>query len=144
MIVLAPHHLAAIAEAAEAAFPAEGCGLLIGGGRRIIRVSRVVPAANLCRDQRPDRFELDPAIRIALERQVRGTDQRVVGHWHSHPDGSATPSATDIDHAWEPDLIWLIAGTTAGVGGRGQMVQLRAHRLDRTTGRSRPVALKVG
>lgn len=135
--------LAVIADLAEAAYPGECCGLLVGTGLRRIRVTRLIPAPNLLHHQAPDRFELDPRIRFEAERAVRGTDQRVVGHWHSHPDGSARPSRTDLDQAWEPDLIWLIAGVTANPLGRPQLVQLLAHRLDRDTGKTRSIPLRL-
>jgi len=144
VIILAAGHLAEIAALAEAAFPAECCGLLVGSGKRVVRVSRLVAAANLRRDETPDRFELDPLTRFEVERSLRGTAHRIVGHWHSHPDGSARPSTTDLAHAWEPDLIWLIAGVAADPRGRPQTVQILAHRLDRTAGRSWPVTLRLG
>jgi proteasome lid subunit RPN8/RPN11 len=136
MIVLTADQVRAITEAALAAWPREACGLLVGRGRRVIRVSRVVPAANLATAL--DRFDLDPRVRLAVEREVRDTPERVVGHYHSHPDGSATPSATDIAQAWEPELVWLIAGVADG-----RLTGLSAHHLDRESGRARPVRLET-
>jgi proteasome lid subunit RPN8/RPN11 len=143
MLVLSAEQMASIATAAEAAWPAEGCGLLIGRGKRVITVTRVMNADNLLKSEGNDRFELDPKIRFAAERSVRGTKERVVGHWHSHPDGSAHPSATDMDQAWEPDLIWLIVGTAADQQGRAQAVQMLAYRLDREAGRVFPVRVET-
>ncbi|SEH33903.1 Mov34/MPN/PAD-1 family protein [Magnetospirillum fulvum] len=143
MIVFGSADLAAIAKAAEAAFPAEGCGLLIGRGRRIVRVSRVIPADNLERERHLDRFELDPAARFAAERTLRGGPERIVGHWHSHPNGSADPSAEDIARAYEPELIWLIVAVAPGPDGRPQAGLRLAHRLDATTGSARPEKLRV-
>jgi proteasome lid subunit RPN8/RPN11 len=135
MLVLSAEQMADIASAAEAAWPAEGCGLLIGTGKRVIRVTHVMAADNLLKNQGNDRFELDPAARFAAERLARATGQRVVGHWHSHPDGSARPSATDMAQAWEPDLVWLIVGIAADGLGCPQVTQMLAHRLDREAGR---------
>lgn len=143
MIVMTAAQLAVIADAAEAAFPHECCGLLVGTGKRSVRVTRLIPAPNLLRDQSPDRFELDPRIRFETERQLRGSFERIVGHWHSHPDGSATPSPTDLTQAWEPEMIWLIAGVTANISGIPQTVQVLAHRLNRETGRIHPVSLRT-
>jgi proteasome lid subunit RPN8/RPN11 len=135
MIILAPEHLKALADAAEAAFPHECCGLVLGTGRRTIRVTRLLPAANLA-PSGGTRFELDPRVRLAAERGTRGTAERVVGHYHSHPDGSALPSPTDLAEAWEPELIWLIVGVV-----EGQAVQVLAHRCDRERGLSRRVVM---
>ncbi len=143
MLEIGADLLAAVADAAEAAFPDEGCGLLVGSGRRIVRVTEVVTAPNLRRGEASDRFELDPRIRFATERRLRGGDLRIVGHWHSHPDGSARPSASDLAEAWEPDLVWLIVGVTIGFTGQAQAIQILAHRLDRVAGRSHPVPLRL-
>lgn len=143
MLVLSARQMASIASAAEAAWPAEGCGLLIGRGRRVVTVTRVMAADNLLKAEGNDRFELDPAVRFAAERSVRGTGERVIGHWHSHPDGSAKPSATDLAQAWEPDLIWLIIGIAADGEGRPQAVQMLAHRLDREAGKVIPVRMET-
>ena len=109
MILITLDDLRRLNDAAEAAYPEEGCGLLVGkrmpGGRA--RVTRVETATNVAADRRTG-FEVDPGLRIGLERELRGTDQSIVGHFHSHPDGPARPSATDLAKAFEPDLIWVI------------------------------------
>jgi desampylase len=90
---------------AAAAFPeAEVCGLLLGNDSR---VETLVPARNVARD--PARsFEIDPATLLATHRSARGAGQRVIGHWHSHPNGRREPSARDAARAVENDQIWLI------------------------------------
>ncbi len=109
---------AAISMAARLAAPAEACGLLVGRRRErsVVEVARVVPAANMLAGV-PGRFELDPRVRLATEKALRGTDQAIIGHWHSHPGGSVHPSATDAAMAYEPDLIWLIVA----VDGAGRI-----------------------
>jgi len=138
-LILAAAHLAAIEDGARAAWPAEACGLLIGGGdgRRLV-VDAVLPAANLRADT-SDRFELDPRVRLAAEKSCRGTGRRVLGHWHSHPNGRARPSATDLAMAFEPELVWLIVAAT----GPDAPCRSRAFRPDPTAGRFRPIALRV-
>ncbi|WP_249209075.1 M67 family metallopeptidase [Magnetospirillum sulfuroxidans] len=127
-------------DAAEAAFPAEACGLIIGRGKgQLIRVTRVVPAENLLAET-PDRFELDPATRIAVEKDLRdsGTKDRIIGHYHSHTDGTAEPSATDRAMAFEPEMAWLIVGVLDG-----QAIQTLGHRMDEKRGNFRPVPLRT-
>jgi proteasome lid subunit RPN8/RPN11 len=116
-LILPDGAMRAMVAAARDAWPAEACGLLVGGPApdgRAIRARRVIPAANLLAGT-PDRFELDPAVRLAAEKSCRGGPDRVIGHWHSHPRGRAQPSATDLAMAFEPDLVWLIlvAGSRA-------------------------------
>jgi len=142
MILLDRSDLAAIAAAAEAAFPAEGCGLLIGRGDRIVRVRQIIPAENLERERRNDRFELDPRARFAAERAVRGGPDRIVGHWHSHPNGSPSPSSVDIARAFEPEMIWLIVAVTRDTDGLPRAKPPRAFRLDARTGMAQPVLLR--
>lgn len=95
---------------AAACWPEEACALLVGlehqDGRRVI--SRVELARNIAED--PLRyFEVDPACRIRLEKELRQKDERILGLFHSHPDGVARPSDTDAQRIYEKDLSWLIA-----------------------------------
>lgn len=144
MLLMTAEQRAAVAAAAEAAWPAEGCGLLIGRGpRRRLAVTEILPADNLLRHLGNDRFELDPAVRFTAERAARGTECRVIGHWHSHPDGSVRPSRTDLAQAWEPDLIWLIVGVAADSSGRPQALSMAAHRLDRARNRAYDILLRI-
>jgi proteasome lid subunit RPN8/RPN11 len=123
--------LDALKECAAAAYPLECCGLLVGHqvapaaptGCVVKRVSRVVPTAN--RATAPERaFEVDPAAHIALLRALReqstwdgDAGEQVIGHYHSHPDTPAVPSARDRAQAADPDAVWLIvAANRAGAG----------------------------
>lgn len=129
-----------MADAAEAAFPAEACGLVVGRGQgQLVRVTRIVPAANLLAAT-GDRFELDPRARLTLERDLReaGGKDRIVGHYHSHTDGTADPSGTDRAMAYEPDLAWIILGVLDG-----QVLQTLAHRMDQKRGAFRPVPIRT-
>jgi len=132
--------LKAMVDAAEGAFPAEACGLVIGRGKgQLIRVTRVVPAANLLAET-GDRFELDPAVRLQVERELResGAKDRIVGHYHSHTDGTADPSGTDRAMAFEPELAWVIVGVLDG-----QAIQALAHRYDDKRKGFRPVPIRT-
>lgn len=99
--------LADIERQATDAAPVEACGLLIGsqtsGG---YQVTHAVASRNLATTA--DRFEIDPLLQLDWQKRLRGTDEAVIGHYHSHPRGPAEPSARDIDDAHDPDLLWLI------------------------------------
>jgi proteasome lid subunit RPN8/RPN11 len=131
MIRLDEAHLKQIRAAAERAYPEECCGLLVGrvAPTGEIEVTRVVDSPNIRQDRAHDRFEVDPKIRLAVERSVRGTDERVVGHYHSHPDHPARPSETDRAMAFEPELVWVIVAV-----GTGGVQEVRAYKLDETRG----------
>lgn len=119
-----------IAAQGQCAYPNECCGLLVGrvDADGTIAVTRAVASANVATPPAPDRFEVDPKVRFDLMRALDGTDDAIVGHYHSHPDHPAEPSQTDIDMAFEPDLVWLITAVAAG-----QATDTRAWRLSRET-----------
>ena len=109
--------LQAIERAAEDAYPEEACGLLVGRSERGegYRVSAVEASVNVAEPPRTRRFEVDPKLRLRLERALSESPDSVIGVYHSHPDGSAEPSETDVSMIFEPDMVWLI---TAVAGGR--------------------------
>ena len=116
---LAPEQLRAIERAAEEAYPEEACGLLVGRsapGERY-SVSTVEASANVAEPPRTRRFEVDPKLRLRLERALRESPDSVIGVYHSHPDGSAAPSETDISMIFEPDMVWLITAVADGRAG---------------------------
>jgi len=114
MIRLAPEPRAAIAAHAELDFPNEACGLLLG--RRdgdAVLITEAVASENIA-DEPAHRFEIDPGLRLRLQKAARQDGGDVVGHYHSHPNGAARPSDTDRAGIFEVDLIWLIAAVKAG------------------------------
>lgn len=153
---IAPDILAAIRLAATQAYPNEGCGLLIGveepahddgaKGATVLRVTRLVLAANLAPEPRTG-FELDPAVLIAVLRELReaertgnGSGERLLGHMHSHPDAPAQPSARDLAMAYEPGQVWLIVPVKEGRAGAPHAFQAVADGADATKFR----ALRIG
>jgi len=104
--VLLPGPLAqAMRLLADAARPAEACGLLVGQGRRVLALA---PSRNLADGM--DAFELDTAMHLKLQRRLRGSGRAVIGVWHSHPRTPAEPSPRDAAGAWDESLVWLITG----------------------------------
>ena len=83
----------------------EVCGLLFGSSSRILRAE---PTANVAA-QPQDTFEIDPRALFAALRAERAGGDRLIGHYHSHPNGSAEPSPRDLAAA-EPGRLWLILG----------------------------------
>ncbi len=115
MIIFEAPHLEAMRKAAEAAYPREACGLIVGSGvGGQWQVLRIAASDNVAPAAARDRFEIDPRLRLQLQRELRDGSDRVIGHYHSHPNAPAAPSATDRASVWEPDLIWVIVSVRAG------------------------------
>jgi proteasome lid subunit RPN8/RPN11 len=122
MISIPQTFLKAIVDEAEAAYPKECCGLLVGrdNGAGALVVTRVVISDNLAQGSGHDRFEVDPQVRFNVIRELdecaadNGTRHRIIGHYHSHPNHPAQPSITDLDMAYEPNLVWLITSVVDG------------------------------
>ena len=119
LVRLTRAQLQAIERAAEAAYPEEACGLLVGrsGPGGAWQVNAVEASANVAEPPRTRRFEVDPRLRLRLERKFRESPDSVMGVYHSHPNGSAAPSETDISMIFEPDMIWLITAVSEGRAG---------------------------
>ncbi|MBY8827112.1 M67 family metallopeptidase [Hephaestia mangrovi] len=99
---------------AAASPEAEICGLLFGTGDAI---DRAQPCPNAAAD--PARaFEIDPAALIAAHRAMRAGGARLIGHFHSHPNGQAMPSPRDAEAAAADGSIWLIAAAGGVTGWR--------------------------
>jgi proteasome lid subunit RPN8/RPN11 len=140
VIFLDRSHLKVIADAAEAAYPKEACGLLVGRAEPPgdIVVTRVVASANVAEDGVHDRFEVDPWVRLEVMRALEDQSERLVGHFHSHPDHPAQPSPRDLDMAWEPELVWLITSVVDG-----QAIHTTAHVLDPEGRQFREICLRT-
>jgi len=81
----------------------EVCGLLFGADDAILAFEAT---ANVHAD--PARhFEIDPAALIAAHRAQRAGGRVMVGHYHSHPSGSALPSDEDV-RSGEPGRLGMI------------------------------------
>lgn len=87
----------------------EVCGLLLGEEGRIVSAQRVANVAS----NPADRFEIDPAALFAQARAERAGGARMIGHYHSHPNGRATPSAMDAAAVTDPAMLWLIVANGA-------------------------------
>lgn len=141
MTVRLPAGLAALIRAdAAAAYPHECCGLLIGrwddAGAELI-VTEAHPSPNVTTGDPRIGFEIDPKLRFDQMRaaEARGDGTDIVGHWHSHPDHPAEPSARDLAMAYEPHFVWLLCGSDEkGAHDLGAFrPDLAAGRFDRLT-----------
>jgi proteasome lid subunit RPN8/RPN11 len=101
----------AIIAHARRARPHECCGFIAG---RPGRVLLAVPMDNVAAS--PVRYRIADRAHIALRRELRQARPSValLGVYHSHPEGWAWPSPTDVDEALYPDWVYLIVGFRSG------------------------------
>ncbi|CAN5851642.1 hypothetical protein BH20CHL3_BH20CHL3_04080 [soil metagenome] len=112
----------------RAALPDEGVGLLAvewnkSDGARTAETRCFYPGANV--RPSPDRFELDPVELMSALRDIDRGGWELGAIVHSHPSGPARPSRTDLDEAFYPESLMLIASFT------GDPPDLQAWRLER-------------
>jgi len=101
---------AAILAQARALYPEEACGLLIGEpSGRVLQAAALINHA----DDRRSAYLIDAEDYLAAERRAEQEGHLVLGVWHSHPNGTSEPSATDTELAW-PDWYYIIAAVDAG------------------------------
>lgn len=109
MLYLSAEAASAIAAHAEATYPDECVGLLLGtleSDGETKRITAIYTAENTWQGQvslaenddatsRRDRFYLDPKDYLRADREARARGLDVVGCYHSHPDHPAEPSGRD-------------------------------------------------
>jgi proteasome lid subunit RPN8/RPN11 len=114
LVSLAPEAADAIRREAARAYPAEGCGALLGPAEGA--VSEAVALANVEESMPRTRFTVSPLDYLAAENGADARGLKLLGFWHSHPDHPARPSPTDRAYAW-PGLLTLVIGVDRGDPG---------------------------
>lgn len=125
-LVMASAISAQIAAHAEAAYPHECCGCLLGtdaaDGTRT--VTALMPLENAREsEEQYHRFLIAPQDTLRAEQTAAEQGLDVVGVYHSHPDHPARPSEFDREHAL-PWWSYVITTVT-----HGQAAESRAWRL---------------
>ncbi len=105
--------LLAIRAAAEAGYPHEVCGILLGRGGSEPVAEEAHACDNVVAERSRDRYELDPRAQLRIEKQARERGLDVLGYFHSHPDHPALASETDNSLSWE-STYYLIQAVAAG------------------------------
>ena len=82
--------------------PEEACGLLGGKGDEVKRVYLI---SNIARS--PERFRMDPVQQVEALIRIEEWGE-LVGIYHSHPSGPATPSELDIKEAAYSEAAYLV------------------------------------
>lgn len=119
----------AILRHARAARPRECCGFLLGRDRTVQFAAGMRNASG-----GRTTYRIDDRDHIDVRRLLRNVSPalEIVGVYHSHPDGPARPSETDIAGAHYPEWVHVIVGLSP-------KAELRAYRI----ARGRAVELRV-
>jgi proteasome lid subunit RPN8/RPN11 len=93
--------------------PQEACGLLAGEIKGDIAfATRTIPVSNAVHSF--TRFRMAPAEQLAAFYEIEKNNLELVGIYHSHPMGPASPSVTDIAEAYYPEAVQLIWSRESG------------------------------
>jgi desampylase len=109
---ISQEHRQAIAAASRAAVPHEACGVLLGAmpsDDAPAQVVQVIAAPNIAATP-ATHYEIDPVVLVQAWQAAESQDMTIIGFWHSHTQGPALPSPTDIRQATYPNLVYVIAG----------------------------------
>lgn len=133
MIKLSDSLMAEIRRHAEAAYPHECCGLLVGrieDGGRTRSVLETYPVENIFEEgERHHRMAIEPLEYARAERLYAKRGLGVVGNYHSHPDHPAVPSRYDLEHLapW-PTMSYVVVSVKEGKAADFRSWELEADR----------------
>ena len=103
-----------IREHGREAYPHECCGFLLGRVENDLRhVTEARRTGNAREDSPENRFLIDPAEFVRVQRESARAGLDILGFYHSHPDVAARPSQFDRDHAW-PWYSYVILSVREG------------------------------
>jgi proteasome lid subunit RPN8/RPN11 len=84
---------------AEATYPDECCGVMLGSVDDAKIVREAVPLDNVAAGSHRARYELRPEDLLRADKEARARGLDVVGIYHSHPDCGAYFSETDLKNS---------------------------------------------
>ena len=98
---------------AEATFPNECCGAMIGkidGDEKTVTVA--VPLENAYEGAQAARYELRPEDLLRADKEARAAGLDLIGIFHSHPDADAYFSKTDLENScpWYSFVVLSVKG----------------------------------
>ena len=115
MLKLCQSEFDALLRHAEAAYPQECCGALLGTRDPDVReVFATVPCTNAQADSPQTRYSIDPRELVCIQRDAHERGWEIVGFYHSHPDHPARWSPTDLEDAHWIACSYVIVGVERG------------------------------
>jgi proteasome lid subunit RPN8/RPN11 len=100
MITIDPEAWNVMVSHAEATFPNECCGVMVGRTENGVKqVTGAVAMENAYKGVQEDRYELRPEDLLAADKGARAEGLDLIGIFHSHPDCDAYFSKTDLENS---------------------------------------------
>jgi proteasome lid subunit RPN8/RPN11 len=100
----------------EETYPHECCGVLLGevddSGHRTVKA--IARCSNTRTDSPHNRYRISPAELVRIQFEATAAELNVVGFYHSHPDGPARWSSTDLGEAHWTGCSYVITGVENG------------------------------
>jgi proteasome lid subunit RPN8/RPN11 len=114
-----------------AAYPYEGCGLLLGRATNgANRVTALYPVENRwdVEEEKGERFQITPQDMLQAELAAMRQGLDIIGIYHSHPDHPPVASPRDLAWATWPGYSYLITEVRQAEPQGSRSWQLRADR----------------
>jgi proteasome lid subunit RPN8/RPN11 len=131
MLKIPAHLQEAIGQHGAAAYPYEGCGLLLGRVENLDNVvAAILPAENRwpVETEKRVRFLIAPADFAKAEMVALDKGLDIVGIFHSHPDDQPVASPRDLAWATWPNWSYVITEVRQGDPGKSRSWQLKEDR----------------
>lgn len=93
----------------ESRIPEEACGLLAGLGSKVLEI---IPIENIYHS--PHRYRMNPEAQLSAFQYLEEQGWEMLAIYHSHPEGPAQPSNTDIEEAYYPEAVYIILSPDDG------------------------------
>jgi proteasome lid subunit RPN8/RPN11 len=107
-----PRIIAGLRRHAAATLPSECCGALAGTSADArLDLRAMIPLDN--EDPAPGTYRIEARTVRRLERQATDAGVELLGFYHSHPAGTAEPSAADLELAC-PGYVYVIVQADVG------------------------------
>lgn len=110
MIRIEPVAWKSMVEHAEATFPKECCGVMVGS-EGVVKEAVALP--NVYEGPQEDFFVMDPRDLARVDEQARKAGHGVLGVYHSHPDCDAYFSKRDLENSC-PWFSYVVLSVKAG------------------------------
>jgi proteasome lid subunit RPN8/RPN11 len=113
MIKINPDAWETMVAHAQATFPDECCGVMIGKiDSDAKQVTKAIALQNAYQGKQEDRYEIRPEDLLAADKSARAEGLDLIGIFHSHPDCDAYFSKTDLENScpWYSFVVLSIKG----------------------------------